>query len=127
MSDAYFIWPASNSSVGAKKPRTLTASFGDGYAQRARDGINNKPVSWTLKFAGRDADEASAIEDFLDAQGGASAFWWQSPTGYIGRFVCGDYSRTQMAGPICDLAAVFDEVFDGSPITTGVINALSHV
>ena len=37
----------------ASTPRVLTAKFGDGYEQRAVDGINNLAETYTLTFKTR--------------------------------------------------------------------------
>lgn len=44
----------------------LTAKFGDGYEQRALDGINTKQENYSLNFNNRDYKEINLIAAFLD-------------------------------------------------------------
>ena len=62
-------------------PRVLRATYGDGYEQRAADGINNLPEKWNLTWKNRTSAEANKIVKFLEDQGGVTAFDWY-PTGY---------------------------------------------
>lgn len=69
--------------------RTLTAQFGDGYTQRAGDGINTRKEVWPLTFIGR-KDEIQLIADFFDEHAGYKAFRWRgktfvAPQGYAKR------------------------------------------
>lgn len=59
--------------------RTLKAQFGDGYAQRAGDGINTRKEVWPLTFVGLKA-EIKAIADFFDEHAGYKAFRWRGKT-----------------------------------------------
>jgi phage-related protein len=64
-----------------QQPRVLVAAYGDGYEQRVAAGINNLPESWSLTWKNRTSAEANKIVDFLETQGGVTAFDWY-PTGY---------------------------------------------
>lgn len=48
----------------------LTAKFGDGYEQRALDGINTKQESISISFNNRDYKEANLIAAFFDLKQG---------------------------------------------------------
>ena len=48
----------------------LTAKFGDGYEQRAIDGINSKKEVFSLSFKNRDYKEANLIAAFFDSKRG---------------------------------------------------------
>ena len=48
----------------------LTAKFGDGYEQRAVDGINSKQEVFGLTFKNRDYKEANLIAAFFDLKKG---------------------------------------------------------
>ena len=48
----------------------LTAKFGDGYEQRAIDGINSKQENFGLTFKNRDYKEANLIAAFFDSKKG---------------------------------------------------------
>jgi len=61
------------------KPRVLKAKYGDGYEQRAGDGINTLEESWDLVWSNRTLAESNKILKFLEDQGGYSAFDWYPP------------------------------------------------
>lgn len=69
------------------------AQFGDGYVQRAGNGINTKSTGWTLQFVG-DWDYIKPIFDFLDEHGGHTAFQWVNPMEELGLYVCESYDPT---------------------------------
>ena len=48
----------------------LTAKFGDGYEQRALNGINTKQESISISFNNRDYKEANLIAAFFDLKQG---------------------------------------------------------
>ena len=52
----------------ASTPRVLTAKFGDGYEQRAVDGINNLAETYTLTFKTRPKADIDDIVAFLDSK-----------------------------------------------------------
>ncbi|WP_321940050.1 phage tail protein [Paraburkholderia sp. J8-2] len=55
-----------------------SAKFGDGYEQRAADGLNNVSTQYALQFIGGEA-KIKAILAFLKAAGGATSFLWTPP------------------------------------------------
>ncbi|WP_141332207.1 phage tail protein [Myxococcus sp. AB025B] len=81
------------------QPRILKAQFGDGYAQRAEDGLRASLQRWVLQFNTRRKVEADAIEAFLVAHRGALPFEFVAPTSAWAvtafRFGIGDGARTQ--------------------------------
>lgn len=97
---------------GSRRPRVNTVQFGDGYQQRFTDGINSKPQVWSLQFMNRDATEAAAIDDFLDARGGIDYFYWTPPDGVQGKYVCSQWEYTPTVGVLKSITATFAEVFD---------------
>lgn len=54
------------------KVRVLTASFGDGYEQRVRDGINPKQETFSVSFNNRSSDEIEVLAAFFDNKTGAN-------------------------------------------------------
>lgn len=54
------------------KVRVRTATFGDGYEQRVRNGINPKEEIFNISFNGRSSDEIEVIAAFLDNKTGAN-------------------------------------------------------
>ena len=55
-------------------PRVLTAKFGDGYEQRAADGINVLNETYTLTFKTRPKADIDDIVAFLDTQKNVTKF-----------------------------------------------------
>jgi phage-related protein len=106
-----FTWiPSYPASVG-EQPKVLSASFGDGYEQRAGDGINNVKKIWKLNFKYRSTAEATDIRNFLKTQGGVSAFDWTDPDGDTLRFVCRDWPREFTQGLMVSFSVTFEQVF----------------
>lgn len=108
---ATFTWLASVDSARETAPRVRELAFGDGYAQRVADGINNRPLVWRLSFKNRAAAEADAIDAFLVARNAVEAFDWTDPYGYVGRWICKIWSRPGHGGGISTITATFTQVF----------------
>lgn len=106
-------------------PRIQKALFGDGYQQRAIDGINSLGRSWSLTFQERDT-VLRAMVNYLAALKGASFDFLEPESGEMVSVFCdkwsvswalknwslagtgqGNYSR-QFVG---QLTAEFDEAF----------------
>ncbi|WP_144154444.1 phage tail protein [Paraburkholderia sp. BCC1885] len=87
------------------------SQFGDGYTQRAPDGINNRSSSFNLQFV-RDAATISAILAFLDAHAGATAFYWAPLLREQSLFTCETYSEPTKDGNVYTISAMFDQTFD---------------
>ena len=75
-------------------PRVRKAQFGDGYEQRAVDGLNTKMKSWTCSFK-RSTEEAASIFEFFQTQGGVYAFNWTDPDGYAAAWICEEWTLTR--------------------------------
>ena len=94
-------------------PRVLNAEFGDGYSQRAPDGLNTLMRKWRLQFTNRDQADCDAIEAFFEAQGGCLAFSWTPPTGAAGLWICSapdGWTRSPQTGPVASISCTFKEV-----------------
>ena len=87
MTDTFNWSPTVEGFGGDTTLRVRKTPFGDGYTQRAADGLNNRVPSYSLRFVGK-ADKISAILAFLDAHAGAVSFFWTPPLRQQGRFVC---------------------------------------
>lgn len=106
-----FQWAESYGSRVQRRPRTLRAEFGDGYSQRAGDGIHPQLGVWSLVFSGVDEGVADAIEAFLDARAGVEAFDWNAPgTTALGRYVCPEWTRSYDRYNGSTITATFEEV-----------------
>lgn len=93
------------------KPRMLESRFGDGYAQRTGEGINNDPQVWDLVFAKLPPATADAVMSFLSARGGYEAFDWTNPDGATLRYVCKEFNRTYDAYGGHTVTATFEQDF----------------
>lgn len=93
--------------VGQITQRSIVAQFGDGYAQRAADGINGKSENWPLEFVGSE-DYIRPIRDFLDRHQGYKSFLWTPPLGEPQHFVTPEgYSLRAMGGGAYSLSVTF--------------------
>lgn len=110
---AVFDWQESSKVTLEEAPRVLRARFGDGYEQRAPDGINNRPQLWDLVFEQVDADVAADILTFLRARNGFEAFDW-TPRWAPGaiRVKCEKWTRTGEGEGLSRIAARFEQVFE---------------
>ena len=114
-----FTFVPSAGSSGVMHPRTLKAQFGDGYAQRVKDGVNARLRFWNLQFdpmhattpIGGSGANLDDINDFLERQDGYIHFLWvQLPpfnTEGAKEFVCEEWSFTYDRGLRVGLNAVF--------------------
>lgn len=110
---ATFTWIPSYTAEGETTARVREIGFGDGYKQRARDGINTMPTSWQLSFSNRESSEIDDIVAFLELHGGAEYFYWTPPRGaLVLKYICKTWRRSAVAGNIDSLSATFEQVFD---------------
>ncbi len=110
MTTQTFTWSPVVEPTGTATYRVLKAQFGDGYAQTAADGINNKSQTWPLQFRGT-AAKIAPIRDFLDACSGYQAFFWTPPLGSQGYYKCASYTLKPMGAGKYELAATFEQAF----------------
>lgn len=94
----------------AVTPRVITAKFGDGYEQRAADGINTNLRKWQVQFKNRDDTETAAILAFFEAENGVTSFDWTPPVGSAGKFVCREWTHSPTQVDRNTITATFDEV-----------------
>lgn len=95
-----------------EEPRILEAKFGDGYAQRLGDGINNNAPVLPLTFTNIDVTTANAIVAFFRAHGGTTPFLWTPPdeTG-TWQWVCKKWSKRYTGFGTRTLTAEFTRDF----------------
>jgi phage-related protein len=95
------------------EPRVLWNSFGDGYSQRAADGINNDPAEWTLGWIGRPLADINTLDDFFKARKGFEAFDWTPERETTSKkFVCKTWNRSFVWNGNDSITATFIQVFD---------------
>jgi phage-related protein len=103
------VYPASKQS----EPRIRTTSFGDGYEQRLRFGLNTNPKVWPLTFIVDDA-AAIEIEAFFDARAiDGQSFDWTPPdssTSY--KWFCKSWSKEIFDYGANRIQATFEQKFE---------------
>ena len=107
--------PPRSPSLKSKKNisyRVRNAGFGDGYVQRAADGINTKLVSWDLVWNALTPTDAGTIESFLDGQAGYKAFYYTVPGDIQRKYTCTSFTPVQAEAKSDTIAATFTQVFD---------------
>jgi phage-related protein len=109
---ADFNWvPAPGASMDVT-PRVQAVSFGDGYSQRAPDGINSIGKKWSLRFV-RSTAVIAAIDAFLVGKKGATAFTWVPPRESAEvRVVCAKWSRVAVDLGIDEITCEFERVYE---------------
>ena len=96
-----------------KEPRILRAEFGDGYSQRAGDGLNTDPIKVTLNFDALTVEQADQVFNFLSARAGWDSFYYTLPRESSPRiFICPKFSRQYVLPNTDAITAEFEEVFD---------------
>ncbi len=110
MTDTFNWSPTVEGFGGDTTLRVRKAPFGDGYTQRAADGLNNRVPSYSLRFVGK-AEKISAILEFLDKHAGAVSFFWTPPLRPQARFVCEKYTEPVRSGRVYTITAQFEQTF----------------
>lgn len=111
-----FAPPFAPSPPGTGGPITMQvrrAEFGDGYSQRARDGLNYVRRTVTLSWSALSAADLQTIVSFFKSLGGADSFTYMLPlesTQYT--WTCATMTPTYVDGLIVALTAVIVEEFD---------------
>jgi len=104
--------PSSSTRVNSS-PRVRRLRFGKGYIQRAGDGINNDPKTWSMLFDVRSNAVANQIEDFFEARAGHESFNFTIPGGIQRKYICPSWSRSfSKATDLNTISATFEEVFE---------------
>lgn len=102
-----FIWAPESCEI-SEAPRIKEIRFGDGYSQRARDGINSLLPRYSLSFADHPA-VIREVRDFLRRHGGVEAFLFQLPGEGPVKVVCKQWGGPRRGG-WWQLNCVFEEV-----------------
>lgn len=105
--------PSPQSTSRDDTPRVLRSDFGDGYSQRARDGINFSRRTVTLQWDALAATDADVIEAFFAARGGTDAFYYTLPlesTPYL--WTAGKVHRGYVSANVVLLSVPLTQEFD---------------
>jgi len=113
MADTFPDIPPSYSSAGATDFRVLEAPFGDGYTQRAADGLNSTPRTYNLLWESRPDADIATIYDFLIDKLGFEYFLWTAPGDTERKWICKKpITKTPITAGYTTLKCQFEEVFD---------------
>lgn len=95
------------------EPRVLVAQFGDGYAQRTKDGINNLKRRVRLVWTLLPTSTANDIVDFFADKAGATQFQYAWPIGSSSRnwVTVGTIARTHTDYGLDSLEVEIEEAF----------------
>lgn len=105
--------PTSDSFGYDEEPRVKVAQFGDGYEQRAPDGINALARNWTLTFEPMTKAQRNILRDFCRARKGSEPFYWDTPDDDETVVVkATKWSIRRMSGDNWSVVVTFKEVFD---------------
>ena len=110
-----FNYIPSYESASSVTPRINVVRFGDGYCQRAADGINLFPDKWRLSFNNVTDAVALAIETDLKAAAGGTLRWKPSPAleaDPYRNFMCLSWTRTRNNYNSQTVTLELEEIFD---------------
>lgn len=96
-------------------PRVLGADFGDGYTQRAGDGLNAIARTVQLTWPAMTFANANAIEAFFEARRGYEAFLWTNPItpGVERKWTAPKWNKATVGSTdLATITATFKQEFD---------------
>ena len=87
--------------IKATKARVLRAPFGDGYSQRAANGINYLDESWEVEWENLDSTEESSLITQLEGAYGVTAIDWIPPDNTVSqKFTIEQWQKTHIIGNV---------------------------
>jgi phage-related protein len=93
--------------------RVLVTQFGDGYRQRAADGINAIGDTYNVGWENITTSEKNTIRDFLVTCAGWDAFVWTAPGDTASqKWTCVTWKETPKGAGYWSFTAVFRKEFD---------------
>ncbi len=105
-----FTWTPDAGATEEREPRIRSVRFGDGYEQRAADGLNSDMRKRGLSFTARSTSEAAAILSFLETQGGVASFDYTHPGDSSRKYVCRTWKITDTGYNLKTITADFVQV-----------------
>lgn len=97
----------------ATKTRTLVAEFGDGYTQRAGDGLNGIAKQVSVTWNALQTADADTIIAFFEARGGFEMFEWTPPRGNTAlKWIVTEWQLVPLDSALDAISATFVQVFD---------------
>ncbi len=93
--------------------RFLQADLGDGYTQRAGDGIQTVIESWNVTFEALDQTTADTLIAFFEDLDGYQKFEWTPFRQSVEKkFICPTWSEGYPGNSLTSVQATFQQVFD---------------
>lgn len=93
--------------------RVLRTDFGDGYSQRAADGINSLKESWTLVWEKISSTNYGTLISFFEGKAGYIAFTWTPPGESTSKtWICQKWSKEPAEVNYYNITAELERVFD---------------
>jgi phage-related protein len=103
----------SQSSENTTSFKIIEAKYGNGYGQRARDGLNSNVGSWTIDYEHLLAGEYAVVIAAFDAAASVDYFTWQAPTDVVSKkWIVKEYTRRASSGDLYSISATLEQVFD---------------
>jgi phage-related protein len=103
----------SQSSQVGREYRVTKTKFGNGYEQRAKDGINNIVDSWSLTWSSLSQSDMTTLTTFFDGLNGVSYFTWQAPLDSASKkWIVSKYNIQVLAGTRYSVNVTVEQVFD---------------
>lgn len=101
------------SSKKSVKPRILENDFGDGYTQRAADGLNSMRREWDVSWTNLTLAEKNTLITFFEAQQGYKSFFWTAPGDTAQRkWTVREWRETPVVANNWTIQAQFRQEFD---------------
>jgi phage-related protein len=93
--------------------KILETKMGDGYRQRAGNGINAIDQNYNVGWENITTTEKNTIRDFLIARAGWDAFVWTAPgDSASSKWTCVTFKETDKGSGYWSFSAVFRKEFD---------------
>lgn len=104
----------SQASSASRNYRTLTIKYGNGYEQRAQDGINSIEDTWKVQWSNLSAANFATLTAAFDTAAGTDYFTWTAPGDSTSKkwVLTGQMSKTAKSGNLYEVAATLRQVFD---------------
>ena len=92
--------------------RVLKTDFGDGYSQRAADGINSLNREYSIEWVGSDTNIEALITHFEERAGYQSFTWTPAGESTSYKWTCEEWNRQHLTDDTQVLTASLKQVYD---------------
>lgn len=92
--------------------RVLEKKLGDGYTQRAAEGLNNMALKYEAVWTGLTVQEAAGLIEFFQDRAGVEPFLVELPEPLDAKkWICKDWSEEWVSAQRRNVRAMFEEDF----------------